>query len=106
MKDSYYVGVVRMNLSDNLKILLLKLRESVEVPLIYIQVLIGTEIERQLRTLNSLGAYSQTPSVEDARKLKKQQILLCEIVIKYAQEEANFIATLREDGIYDRVHPL
>ena len=106
MKDSYYVGVMRMNLSDNLKILLLKLRENVEVPLIYIQLLITTEIERQLRTANNSGSSNAVSSVKDTRKLKKQQILLCEIVIKYAQEEADFIDTSREYGVYDKVHPL
>jgi hypothetical protein len=53
MKDSYYIGVVMMHLSDNVKILLLKLREIVEVPFIYIELLIGIEIERQLRALTS-----------------------------------------------------
>ena len=37
-----------MPLSDNFKILLLKLRESVEFPLLYIEVIIVNEIKRQL----------------------------------------------------------
>eukprot|EP00826_Nyctotherus_ovalis_P011011 TRINITY_DN12875_c0_g1_i1.p1 TRINITY_DN12875_c0_g1~~TRINITY_DN12875_c0_g1_i1.p1 ORF type:complete len:113 (+),score=10.04 TRINITY_DN12875_c0_g1_i1:79-417(+) len=52
-KGRYYISVMMMQLSDNVKILLLKLRETVEIPKIYIELLIAKEIERQLTALQS-----------------------------------------------------
>lgn len=40
------------------------------------------------------------------RKFLKQQILLCEVVIKYAQEEMDFVSTIRENGIFNQVAAL
>lgn len=52
-KSRYYTSVMMMQLSDNVKRLLLKLRETVEIPTIYIELLIAKEIERQLTALQS-----------------------------------------------------
>lgn len=88
INNSYYFALVKVPFSKQLKMLLLMLNKSIELPNVCIQTIITKEISRLLKKIGSNKKIIYENLTEDERNL---QTSLCELLMKYIQDDPKFV---------------